>query len=233
MSKAVTLYEVGPRDGLKNEPHPITVQDKLRLIDLLSWTGLQNIEVGSFVSPKWVPQMADSNQIVAQLPNPDLNHQVLIPNIRGLEAFFAAVRDVTDPPDEIAIFVSASEGFSKANLNCSIDKSFDRLMPVVDTARENGLLVRSYISCVVACPFDGPTKPDDVARVAKRLADYGLTWQSLGDTIGDGTPDTVTPMMQAVMDVVPVQSVAGHFHDTGGQALDNIDACLALGGTGL
>ncbi len=225
----VEIYEVGPRDGLQNEKQPISVDAKLDLIGRLAKTGLQNIEVGSFVSPKWVPQMADTDHIVKALPDPLLNYQVLIPNMRGLDGYFAAVEGIDHPPKDIAIFLSASEGFSQSNLNCSIAESFDRALPMVDAARKAGLNVRSYISCVTDCPFDGPIAPERVATVARRLSENGLDWQSLGDTIGKGTPDTIGVMLDAVLSEVPAKNVAGHFHDTNGFALQNIDVSLSKG----
>lgn len=228
MAEFVRIHEVGPRDGLQNEPGVIGVDRKVALIDLLATSGLRDIEVGSFVSPKWVPQMADTDQVLAQLhPAPDVRYAVLVPNMRGWEGFVAArVPGVTY---EIAVFIAASEGFSRSNLNCSIAESVERLVPVVRAAQQAGVGVRGYISCVTDCPFDGPVPPEAVARAAAMLRDVAPMPLSLGDTIGKGTPDRVVRMLQAVAEVAPLSDLAGHFHDTGGRALANIAAALDLG----
>ena len=228
MADHVRIHEVGPRDGLQNEPGVISVARKVALIDLLSRSGLRDIEVGSFVSPKWVPQMANSDQVLAGLtPRAGVRYAVLVPNMRGWEGFLAARRP--DMITEIAVFISASEGFSQSNLNCSIAESVDRLRPVVQAASESGVTVRGYVSCVTDCPFDGPTAPDKVAKAAAMLRDLAPMQVSLGDTIGKGTPERVAAMLEAVLEVVPAADLAGHFHDTGGQALANIEASLDLG----
>ena len=224
MAGAVEIYEVGPRDGLQNESVEISVADKVGLIDLLSTAGFRRIESGSFVSPKWVPQMAGSGDVFAAITRaPGVRYSALTPNMQGFEAAIAA------GVDEIAVFGSASEGFSRANINASIDESLERFAPVIEAARIIDLPVRGYVSCVVDCPHDGPTDPDMVARVADRLFAMGCYEISLGDTLGHGTPDAIARMLLAVRNVVPVGRLAGHYHDTGGRALDNIDASLSLG----
>jgi hydroxymethylglutaryl-CoA lyase len=220
----VEIFEVGPRDGLQNEKRAIATEDKIALVDCLSRAGFKRIEVASFVSPKWVPQMADSAQVLAGITRaPGVRYAALTPNMRGFDGAVAA------KADEIAIFGSASEGFSKANINATIAESLDRFAPVVEAARAIGLPVRGYVSCVTDCPYDGPVAPGQVASVAERLFAMGCYEVSLGDTIGQGTPDGIAAMLRAVSDVVPVARLAGHYHDTGGRALANIDASLALG----
>ncbi|MEP3921003.1 hydroxymethylglutaryl-CoA lyase [Ascidiaceihabitans sp.] len=220
----VEIFEVGPRDGLQNEAAEIAVADKVALVDCLSGAGFKRIECASFVSPKWVPQMAGSADVLAGITRvPDVRYAALTPNMRGFEDAQAA------KADEIAVFGSASEGFSKANINASIDESLDRFAPVIEAARMIDLPVRGYVSCVVECPYDGAVDPAAVARVADRLFAMGCYEVSLGDTIGAGTPDSIARMLMAVRDVVPVGRLAGHYHDTGGRAIDNIDASLALG----
>ncbi|MEM9785691.1 MAG: hydroxymethylglutaryl-CoA lyase [Pseudomonadota bacterium] len=228
MAEFVRIHEVGPRDGLQNEPGVISVADKVALIDVLSQSGLRDIEVGSFVSPKWVPQMADTDDVLAWLtPVDGVRYAVLVPNMRGWEGFVAArVPEVTY---EIAVFISASEGFSQSNLNCSIAESVERLTPVVRAASAASVGLRGYISCVTDCPFDGPTAPAAVARAAQMLRAVAPMPLSLGDTIGKGTPERVAAMIAAVRDVAPICELAGHFHDTGGLALENIEASLDLG----
>ncbi|MEL6841085.1 MAG: hydroxymethylglutaryl-CoA lyase [Pseudomonadota bacterium] len=228
MAEFVRIHEVGPRDGLQNEPGVISVADKVALIDVLSQSGLRDIEVGSFVSPKWVPQMADTDDVLARItPADGVRYAVLVPNMRGWEGFVAArVPEVTY---EIAVFISASEGFSQSNLNCSIAESVERLTPVVRAATAAGIGLRGYISCVTDCPFDGPTAPSAVARAAQMLRGVAPMPLSLGDTIGKGTPERVAAMIAAVRDVAPICELAGHFHDTGGLALENIEASLDLG----
>lgn len=224
MAGMVEIYEVGPRDGLQNEAQDIALADKVALIDCLSAAGFRRIEAGSFVSPKWVPQMAESGAVLAAITRASgVRYAALTPNMRGFEA----ARDAG--VDEIAVFGSASEGFSRANINASIEESLARFAPVIDAARTIDLPVRGYVSCAVDCPHDGPTDPAAVARVADSLFSMGCYEISLGDTLGHGTPDAVARMLLAVRDVVPVGRLAGHFHDTGGRALDNIDAALSLG----
>ncbi len=224
MPETVEIFEVGPRDGLQNEKRPIAVADKIHLVDMLSECGFRRIEVASFVSPKWVPQMADSDKVLAGIRRaPGVRYAALTPNMRGFEGARAA------GADEIAIFGAASEGFSKANINCSISESLDRFRPVVEAALDAGIPVRGYVSCVTDCPYDGPTPPAQVARVARALFEMGCYEISLGDTIGQGTPESVTAMLRAVLDEVPADRLAGHFHDTAGRALANIEASVALG----
>jgi hydroxymethylglutaryl-CoA lyase len=224
MADRVEIFEVGPRDGLQNEARRIATADKIALIDTLSGAGFARIEVASFVSPKWVPQMADSAEVLAGIARvPGVRYAALTPNMRGLEAARAA------GADEVAVFGSASEGFSKANINATIAESLERFAPVAEAARAAGLPVRGYVSCVTDCPHDGPVAPGRVARVAESLFAMGCHEISLGDTIGQGTPERIDAMLAAVCDVVPADSLAGHYHDTSGRALDNIEASLARG----
>ena len=224
MSDTVEIFEVGPRDGLQNEKRQIPTADKIALVDCLSRAGFRRIECASFVSPKWVPQMADSAEVLAGITRaPGVSYAALTPNMRGLEGAIAA------RADEVAIFGSASEGFSKANINATIAESLERFAPVMAAAKAAGLPVRGYVSCVVECPYDGPVDPGEVARVAKALHDMGCYEISLGDTIGRGTPGAVAAMLETVMAEVPAGKLAGHFHDTGGRALENIEASLAAG----
>ena len=220
----VEIFEVGPRDGLQNEKRLIPAADKIALVDLLSQAGFRRIEVTSFVPPKWVPQMADAAEVMAGIARaPGIRYAVLTPNLRGYQAARAA------GADEVAIFASASEGFSRANLNASIAESLDRLAPVAEAARADGIPLRGYVSVVTDCPFDGPTAPAHVARVAAALRDMGCYEISLGETIGQGRPETVDAMLAAVLDELPPERLAGHFHDTAGRALANVDASLARG----
>lgn len=220
----VEIVEVGPRDGLQNEPRFIPTAQKVALVDLLSRAGFRRIEVASFVSPKWVPQMADSAQVLGQITRASgVRYAALTPNLRGFQDAIAA------RADEVAIFASASDGFSRANLNCSISESLDRFAPIAQAAREAGIPVRGYISCVTDCPFDGPTPPAQVTHVATALRDLGCYEISLGDTIGRGTPETITAMLRAVLDHVPASELAGHYHDTNGRALENVSASISLG----
>ena len=224
MAEQVEIFEVGPRDGLQNEAKPISAMDKIALVNLLSEAGFQRIEVGSFVSPKWVPQMAESDKVLAGITRaPDVRYAALVPNQMGFAAALAA------RADEIAVFASASEGFSKANVNATIAETLDRFRPILDEARHIDLPVRGYVSCVTDCPYDGPVDPGAVAKVADQLFAMGCYEISLGDTIGKGRADTVSKMLLAVRDHVPVSRLAGHFHDTGGHALENVDCALSLG----
>ncbi|MGB8622587.1 MAG: hydroxymethylglutaryl-CoA lyase, partial [Paracoccaceae bacterium] len=224
MGEYVEIFEVGPRDGLQNEKRLIPAADKIALIDMLSRAGFRRIEVASFVSPKWVPQMADGAEVLAGIARaPGVSYAALTPNMKGYERARAA------GADEIAIFGSASEGFSRANINASIAESLERFAPVAAAARADGVPVRGYVSCVTDCPYDGPTPPDKVAEVVESLAKIGCYEISLGDTIGKGTPESITAMLRAVLDVAPAGKLAGHYHDTGGRALDNIEASMALG----
>jgi len=220
----VRMVEVGPRDGLQNEAKTVPLEVKVELIDRLSATGLQAIEAGSFVSPKWVPQMADTAEVLARIRRaPGVRYPVLVPNLKGLEAALAA------GVEEIAVFGAASESFSRKNINCSIAESLERFRPVVEAARARALRVRGYISCVAGCPYEGPIAPAAVARVAKALHEMGCAEISLGDTIGTGTPRKMQAMIEAVAREVPLERLAVHCHDTYGQALANIYAALALG----
>ena len=220
----VEIFEVGPRDGLQNEKRPIPTREKVALVDCLSQAGFRRIEVASFVSPKWVPQMADSADVLAQITRkPGLRYAALTPNMKGFEGALAA------RADEVAIFGAASEGFSRANLNCSIAESLERFAPVARAAQQAGLPMRGYVSCVSDCPYDGPIPPAQVAWVAARLRDMGCYEISLGDTIGRGTPESIRAMLRAVLQEVPAAQLAGHYHDTGGQALANIEASLEMG----
>ncbi len=224
MAEFVEIFEVGPRDGLQNERRAIPTAEKIALIDLLSTAGFRRIEVASFVSPKRVPQMADSAQVLAGIRRaPGISYAALVPNMRGLERALAA------GADEIAVFGSASEGFSQANINCSTSESLKRFELVARAALDAKLKVRGYVSCVTDCPYDGPTPPESVARVAAALRDMGCYEISLGDTIGQGRPETVRAMLEAVLRVVPAGNLAGHYHDTAGRALDNIAVSLDLG----
>ncbi|KFE34456.1 hydroxymethylglutaryl-CoA lyase [Thioclava atlantica] len=224
MSETVEIFEMAPRDGLQNEKRAIPLDEKIALVDCLSRAGFKRIEVGSFVSPKWVPQMADSAAVFAGITRrPGISYAALTPNLKGYEAAKAA------RADEVAIFASASEGFSRANLNCSIAESLERFAPVVEAAKADNVKVRGYVSVVTDCPFDGPTPPGNVARVVAALREMGCYEISLGDTIGQGTPESVTAMLEAVMNEVPAARLAGHYHDTAGRALANIEASLALG----
>lgn len=224
MPDTVEIFEMGPRDGLQNEKRLIPAADKIALVDLLSQAGFRRIEVTSFVSPRWVPQMADAAQVMAGITRvPGVRYAVLTPNMKGYEGAKAA------RASEVAIFASASEGFSRANLNATIAESLERLVPVAAAARADGIPVRGYVSVVTDCPFDGPTSPASVARVAAALRDMGCYEISLGDTIGQGRPETIDAMLAAVLDELPADRLAGHYHDTAGRALRNIDASLARG----
>ena len=224
MVDSVEIFEVGPRDGLQNEPRLIATSEKVALVDCLSGAGFHRIECASFVSPKWVPQMADSGDVLAGITRAkDVSYAALTPNMRGFE------RAVAANADEIAIFGSASEGFSRANINKSIAESLTAFEPVVAAAKSADIPVRGYVSCVVECPYDGPVSPDAVVKVVKALDKMGCYEISLGDTIGRGTPSAVADMLKAVLDVVPAERLAGHFHDTGGRALANIEVALKHG----
>lgn len=224
LPRRVKVVEVGPRDGLQNEPESVSTAQRIELIDRLSDAGLTVIESGSFVSPKWVPKMADTAAVLAGIRRrPGVSYPVLVPNMKGLEAALAA--DVT----EIAVFGAASETFSRKNINCSIAESLDRFAPVCESALANGVRVRGYVSCVLGCPYEGRVEPAAVADVSRRLLDLGCYEISLGDTIGVGTPLLAQAMVDRVAKVVPRDRLAVHFHDTYGQALANILACLERG----
>ncbi|HYD32126.1 MAG TPA: hydroxymethylglutaryl-CoA lyase, partial [Azospirillaceae bacterium] len=213
-----------PRDGLQNEPGTVSTAVKVELIERLAEAGLTTIEAGSFVSPKWVPRMADTAEVMAAIRRePGVSYAVLTPNLKGLEGALAA------KADEVAVFGAASEAFSQKNINCSIAGSLDRFAPVIAAAREKGVRVRGYVSCVLGCPYEGAVPPQKVAEVAGRLFELGCYEISLGDTIGVGTPGAARAMVEAVGTQVPVERLAAHFHDTYGQALANILAVLDKG----
>ncbi len=220
----VTIVEMAPRDGLQNESRIVATADKIRLVDLLSDCGYERIEVTSFVSPKWVPQMADAAEVMAGIiRRPGTRYAVLTPNMRGLEGALEA------GADEVAIFASASETFSQKNINCSIAESIARFRPIADACRERGLLLRGYVSCVVECPYEGAIAPASAAHVAALLDELGCYEISLGDTIGRGTPEAVDAMLAAVLERIRSERLAGHFHDTSGRALDNLAVALDRG----
>jgi hydroxymethylglutaryl-CoA lyase len=224
MSDQVRIVEVGPRDGLQNEKTPVSVEGRIAFIEALLAAGLHTIEVGAFVSPKAIPQMIGSDQVLrAANHHADGEFHVLVPNQKGYEAARAAGAKV------IAVFGSASEGFSRANINCSIAESIDRFKPVIARARADGVRVRGYVSCVLGCPYDGEIKPQAVVDVAKILWDLGCYEVSLGDTIGVGTPKKARELLRAVAGYVPMAHLAIHFHDTYGQALGNLYAGLEEG----
>ena len=220
----VRLIEVGPRDGLQNEAQPISVADKVQLVDALTDAGLGYIEAGSFVSPKWVPQMAGSAEVFAQIRRkPGVVYGALAPNLRGFEdAVAAGVK-------EVAVFAAASEAFSQRNINCSISESLARFVPIIEAARQHGISVRGYVSCVLGCPYEGQVSAQQVAQVAQELYAMGCYEVSLGDTIGTGTPTATRTLFETVAACVPREKLAGHFHDTYGQALVNIYASLQEG----
>ncbi len=224
MAERVEIFEVGPRDGLQNEARLIPVDEKIALVDCLSRAGFRRIECASFVSPKWVPQMADSAAVLTGIKRaPGVSYAALTPNMRGFEDAMLA------RANEVAIFGSASEGFSKANINASIAESLERFAPVAEVAAAAGVKLRGYVSCVVECPYDGAVAPDAVARVVAALRDMGCYEVSLGDTIGRATPEGISAMLDAVLQEMPADRLAGHYHDTGGLACDNIEASLNLG----
>lgn len=221
---SVRIVEVGPRDGLQNEKAIIPTATKIALIDRLSATGLRSIEATSFVSPKWIPQLADAADVFAGIHRRDgVHYPVLVPNLQGYER----ARNVG--ADEVAVFAAASEAFSRKNINASIDESLDRFAPVLERAAADGVRVRGYVSTVLGCPYQGDVPLADVVRVATRLYRAGCYEISLGDTIGIGTPKKAAAMLAAVAAEVPMPALAIHFHDTRGQALANILACLELG----
>jgi hydroxymethylglutaryl-CoA lyase len=221
---SVRLVEVGPRDGLQNEKQPISVADKVRLVDDLTAAGLSYIEVGSFVSPKWVPQMAGSAEVFAGIQRqPGVTYAALTPNLKGLEAALEA------KVEEVAVFAAASEAFSQKNINCSIADSLQRFVPLMEAAKAADVRVRGYVSCVLGCPYDGEIAPEQVASVARELYAMGCYEVSLGDTIGTGTAGATRKMFEVVARDTPRDRLAGHFHGTYGQALANIYASLLEG----
>ena len=220
----VRLVEVGPRDGLQNEATMVPTDVKVALIDRLSDAGCPAIEATSFVSPKWVPQMADAADVMARIRRrPGVRYPVLTPNLKGLEAALAA------GADEVAVFVAASEAFSRRNINCGIAESLERAQPIFAAAKVAGVRVRGYVSCVLGCPYEGDVDPRKVAEVAGALYRSGAYEVSLGDTIGTGTAGRTQALVAAVAGHVPVAALAGHFHDTYGQALTNVYAALEMG----
>ena len=224
LPESVRIVEVGPRDGLQNEKQPISVADKVRLVDDLSAAGLSYVEVGSFVSPKWVPQMAGSAEVFASIQRqPGVTYAALAPNLKGFEAALAA------GVEEVAVFAAASEAFSQKNINCSIKDSLERFVPLMEAAKAHGIRVRGYVSCVLGCPYEGEVAPEQVASVARELFAMGCYEISLGDTIGTGTAGKTRHLINVVGREVPRHLLAGHFHDTYGQALANIYASLEEG----
>ena len=224
MNKSVRIVEVGPRDGLQNEKAELATELKVRLIERLADAGLPAVEATAFVSPKWVPQMADHTEVLERIRRkPGVSYPVLTPNLKGFEAARAA------GATEVAIFGAASEAFSKKNINCSIGESLERFSPIALEARKHGIKVRGYVSCVLGCPYEGEVRPQRVAEVAGALYDMGCYEVSLGDTIGTGTPGITKAMIEACARRVPLENLAGHYHDTYGQALANIYASLEVG----
>ena len=227
MDKA-KIIEVGVRDGLQNEKQPVPTEIKLELINRLIESGLSVVEATSFVSPKWVPQMADHKDIVEQLPtNVDVNFPVLTPNMKGFDNAVAA------GAKEVAVFAAASESFSQKNINCSIEESVARFAPIFEKAQSLGIKVRGYVSCVLGCPYEGEIAPEQVAKVADILYQSGSYEISLGDTIGVGTPGKTKSLIESIKNLIPINALAVHFHDTYGQALANIYAALECGVTNI
>jgi hydroxymethylglutaryl-CoA lyase len=224
MPTQVKIVDVGPRDGLQNEKQPVAAAHKIELVHRLQDAGLKEIEVTSFVSPKWVPQMADNAEVMAGIRRaPGVRLSVLTPNLQGLQAALPT------RPDEVVVFAAASEAFSRKNINCSIAESVERFRPVVAAAHDAGLKVRAAVSCALGCPYQGEVEPDEVERVVVMLKDIGVDHCGVADTIGVGTPRRVQAVMQRALKHYPLAEVSGHFHDTYGQALANILACLELG----
>ena len=224
MSDFVHLVEVAARDGLQNEAAMVATADKIELIDRLSATGLRSIEATSFVSPRWVPQLADAAEVMAGIARrPGVSYPVLVPNVQGYDRALAA--GATD----VAVFTAASEAFNRKNINAGVDESIDRFVPVLARARADGVRVRGYVSTVLGCPYQGAVPLADVVRVARRLHELGCWQVSLGDTIGVGTPHQARQMLLAVAAEVPMADLAVHFHDTWGQALANVAACIEAG----
>lgn len=223
----VTLVEVGPRDGLQNEKQPVSAAHKIELVHRLQAAGLREIEVTSYVSPKWVPQMADNAEVMAGVQRQrGVRYSVLTPNLKGFEASIASA---AIKPDEIVVFGAATEAFSQRNINCSIEESIERFRPVVAAAHEHGIKVRSAISCALGCPYQGEVSADEVERVVKLMRAIGVDHCGVADTIGVGTPKRAQAALERALKHFPIDQVSGHFHDTYGQALGNIYACLELG----
>lgn len=224
MTERATIFEVGPRDGLQNEARAIPAAEKIALVDLLTAAGLRRIEVTSFVSPRWVPQLADAGEVMAGIRRgAGVEYSALTPNLKGYERARAAMADA------VAVFASATESFSRLNINCSIAESLERFAPVIAAARADGVPVRGYVSCVTDCPYEGAVAPGAVAELVARLDALGVGEVSLGDTIGKGTPETVGRMLDSVLEVLPAARLAGHFHDTHGRALENVEVSLTRG----
>jgi hydroxymethylglutaryl-CoA lyase len=224
----VKLVDVGPRDGLQNEKQSVDSAHKIELVHHLQAAGLREIEVTSYVSPKWVPQMADNAQVMAGIRRaPGVRYSVLTPNMKGLEAALAAPREQW--PDEVVVFGAASEAFSQRNINCGVEESIERFRPVVAEAHGQGIKVRSAISCALGCPYQGEVTPDEVERVVLLMKGIGVDHCGVADTIGVGTPRRVQAAMERALKHYPIAEVSGHFHDTYGQALANIYACLEMG----
>jgi hydroxymethylglutaryl-CoA lyase len=224
----VKLVDVGPRDGLQNEKQAVPAEVKIALVHRLQEAGLKEIEVTSFVSPKWVPQMADNAQVMRGIRRrPGVRYSVLTPNMKGFEAAIAAPRE--EWPDEIVVFGAASEAFSQKNINCSIAESIERFRPVVEAAREKGIHVRGAMSCTVGCPYEGEIAPERVGMLAKLMKDIGVQHVGVADTIGVGTPLKVRRALEATLEHFAVDDISGHFHDTYGQALSNTLASLEMG----
>jgi hydroxymethylglutaryl-CoA lyase len=220
----VTLVEVGPRDGLQNESQPVATAVKIELIERLVRSGVRKIEAAAFVSPKWVPQMADGAEVLAAVSRPPgVVYAALVPNLKGFEAALAA------RVGEVVVFSAASETFCRKNINCSIAESIERFAPVCEAARRACIAVRGSISCSLGCPYEGEVRPEAVARVARRMKDIGVQTIGVADTIGVGTPRATQAAFEAVLAVYPLADVSGHFHDTYGQALANVYACLQMG----
>ncbi|MFQ3249659.1 MAG: hydroxymethylglutaryl-CoA lyase [Glaciecola sp.] len=224
LPKTVEIVEVGPRDGLQNEASSLSAQDKIDLVNALSTVGLKRIEAGSFVSPKWVPQMASSDEVMRKIERkPGIRYCALTPNMKG----FDLAMEVNT--EEVAVFGAASESFSQKNINCSIEESLERFRPLVEKAQQMNIPVRGYVSCVLGCPYEGDIKVADVVKVSKALLDMGCYEISLGDTIGVGTPLKTKALIEACLEHIPKQQLAVHFHDTYGQALANILTAVQLG----
>jgi len=224
LPERVNIVEVGPRDGLQNESLSISAQDKVDFVNQLSQVGCKHIEAASFVSPKWVPQMASSDEVMRKIQRQEgIVYSALTPNVKGFEAAIAA------NADQVAIFAAASESFSQKNINCSIAQSIQRFEPILESAIAKGIKVRAYVSCVLGCPYDGEIAADDVVEVAKTLIDMGCYEVSLGDTIGVGTPLKTAKLIEACLQYIPASKLAGHFHDTYGQALANVLTALTMG----
>ena len=220
----VTLVDVGPRDGLQNEKQPVSAAHKIELVHRLQAAGLREIEVTSFVSPKWVPQMADNTEVMAGVQRAaGVRYSVLTPNMKGFEAALPT------QPDEIVVFGAASEAFSQRNINCSIEESIERFRPVVQGAHERGIKVRGAVSCALGCPYQGEVSADEVERVVRLMKDIGVDHAGIADTIGVGTPRRVQAAMERALKHYPLAEVSGHFHDTYGQAIGNVYACLEMG----